>query len=59
MKIRYIIDMDISTDEFEEQVELANDIKYFIENHQYGYDAKNISVKMQDEYCLSQEKIKK
>ncbi len=57
MKNRIIIDFDIPEDLSGEEIQiLNNDIKDFIENNEFTYYAKNISVKFQDEYCLKLEK---
>lgn len=55
MKLRYIIDMDIDESDTEMEFNLANDIKDFVKDHEYGYMANNVDVKLQDEYCIKQE----
>lgn len=52
MKLRYIIDIDIDESNTKSECELANDIKDFIENHEYGYLANSIDIKLQDEFCI-------
>ena len=53
MKNRIIIDFDLSEDLSGEEIEiLNNDIKDYVQNHEFSYYASKISVKFQDEYCL-------
>lgn len=61
MKLRYIIDIDTDKSNTKMECQLANDIKDFIENHEYGCLANSIDVKLQDEFCIKhdQDIIKK
>lgn len=60
MKLRYIVDIDIDEEDTEMELVLANDMKEFVENHEYGYIANSVHVKMQDEYCIkSEQRVKK
>lgn len=53
MQNRIIIDFDLPEDLSGEEIEiLNNDIKDYVQNHEFSYYASNISVKFQDEYCL-------
>lgn len=55
MKLRYIVDMDIDESDIEMEFKLANDIKDFVKDHEYGYIANSVNVKLQDEYCMKEE----
>ena len=55
MKLRYIVDIDIDEEDTEMEFNLVNDIKDFVKDHEYGYMANAINVKLQDEYCLKEE----
>ena len=55
MKLRYIVDMDIDESDIEMEFKLANDIKDFVKDHEYGYIANSVNVKLQDEYCMKKE----
>lgn len=55
MKLKYIVDIDIDIEDTEMEVNLVNDIEDFIKNHEYGYMANNVDVKLQDEYCIKKE----
>lgn len=55
MKLRYIVDIDIDIEDTEMEFELANDIEDFIKDHEYGYMANSVDVKLQDEYCIKEE----
>lgn len=53
MKNRIIIDFNIDDDLSGDNIRILNDdLKDFIENHEFTYYATNISVKFQDECCL-------
>ena len=55
MKLRYVVDIDIDIEDTEMEFELANDIEDFIKDHEYGYMANSVDVKLQDEYCIKEE----
>lgn len=61
MKLRYIIDIDTDESDTEMEFQLRDDIKDFIQNHEYGYIANSIDIKLQDEFCIKhdQDVIKK
>lgn len=59
MKLRYIVDIDIDEEDTEMEFVLKNDIKDFIQNHEYGYMANYVDVKFQDEYCIKEEQKKR
>lgn len=56
MKLRYIVDIDIDESNTELAYELTNDIKDFVKDHEYGYMANSVDVKLQDEYCMKEER---
>lgn len=58
MKLRYIVDMYIDDENTGEQLDLADDIKNFIQSHEYGCFAYNVSIKLQDEYCIEHDQKK-
>ena len=55
MRLRYIVDIDIDIEDTEMEFELVNDIENFIKDHEYGYMANSVDVKLQDEYCMKEE----
>ena len=55
MRLRYIVDIDIDIEDTEMEFELVNDIENFIKDHEYGYMANSVDVKLQDEYCIKEE----
>lgn len=61
MKLRYVIDIDIDESDTKMEFQLRDDIKDFIQNHEYGYMANSINIKLQDEFCIKhdQDVIKK
>lgn len=52
MKLRYVIDIDIDESDTKMEFQLRDDIKDFIQNHEYGYMANSINIKLQDEFCI-------
>lgn len=56
MKLRYIVDIDIDEEDTEMEFVLRDDIKDFVKEHEYGYMANSIDVKLQDEFCMEYEK---
>ena len=61
MKLRYVIDIDIDESDTKMEFKLKDDIKDFIQNHEYGYIANSIDIKLQDEFCIKhdQDVVKK
>ena len=55
VKLRYIVDIDIDEEDTEMEIVLRDDIKDYVENHEYGYTANSVDVKIQDEYCIKEE----
>lgn len=61
MKLRYIIDIDLFEDEEnlnDLEFKFKNELADFVEDSELGYYANKISVKLQDDYCISEEKKK-
>jgi len=57
MKNRIIIDFSLDEELSGDEIEiLKNDVKDFIENHEFTYYATPIYVKFQDECCLKNRK---
>lgn len=56
MRLRYIVDIDIDEEDTEMECSLRDDICDFVRNHEYGYMANNVDVKLQDEYCIKRSK---
>ena len=56
MKLRYIVDIDIDDEDTEMELKLSDDICDFVRNHEYGYMANNVDVKLQDEFCIKRSK---
>lgn len=59
MKIRYIIDIDLDYDyeNFDElQFELKDELEECVKDSELGYYADKTSVKLQDDYCIKEEK---
>ena len=56
MRLRYIIDINIDDEDTEMEVKLRDDICDFVKNHEYGYMANSIDVKLQDEFCIKRSK---
>lgn len=52
MKLRYVVDIDTDETDTIMEFKLRDDIKDFIQNHEYGYLANSINVKLQDEFCI-------
>ena len=61
MKLRYVIDIDIDESDTKMEFQLRDDIKNFIQNHEYGDIANSIDIKLQDEFCIKhdQDVVKK
>ena len=56
MKLRYIVDIDIDEEDVEMELKLVEDLYDFVKDHEYGYMANRIDVKLQDEYCIKRSK---
>lgn len=56
MRLRYIVDIDIDEEDTEMEFSLRDDICDFVRNHEYGYMANNVDVKLQDEFCIKRSK---
>ena len=57
MKLRYVIDIDIDESDTKMEFQLRDDIKNFIQNHEYGYMANSINIKLQDEFCIKHDQV--
>ena len=59
--MRYVIDIDIDESNTKMEFQLRDDIKDFIQNHEYGYIANSFDLKLQDEFCIKhdQDVVKK
>ena len=61
MKTRYIIDIEIS-EEYEHidelQFKLKDELEEYVKDSELGYYADKTSVKLQDDYCIKEEKKK-
>ena len=57
MKLRYVIDIDIDESDTKMEFKLKDDIKDFIQNHEYGYMANSINIKLQDEFCTKHDQV--
>jgi predicted house-cleaning noncanonical NTP pyrophosphatase (MazG superfamily) len=59
MKIRYVIDIEIS-EEYEHidelQFKLKDELEEYVKDSEIGYYADKTSVKLQDDYCIKEEK---
>ena len=59
MKIRYVIDIEIS-EEYEHidelQFKLKDELEEYVKDSELGYYADKTSVKLQDDYCIKEEK---
>ena len=61
MKIRYVIDIDVDYDYEnldELQFKLKDELEEYVKNSELGYYADKTSVKLQDDYCIKEEKKK-
>lgn len=59
MKIRYIIDIDVEYDYenlTELQFKLKDELEEYVKDSELGYYADKTSVKLQDDYCIKEEK---
>ena len=56
MKLRYIVDIDIDEEDTEMELKLVEDLYDFVKDHEYGYMANSIDIKLQDEYCIKRSK---
>lgn len=59
MKIRYVVDIEVSYDYEnlnELQFKLKDELKEYVEDSELGYYADKTSVKLQDDYCINEEK---
>lgn len=56
MILRYIVDIDIDEEDTEMEFALRDDIKDFVKDHEYGYMANRVDVKLQDNYCIKEER---
>ena len=61
MEIRYVIDIEIS-EEYEHidelQFKLKDELEEYVKDSELGYYADKTSVKLQDDYCIKEEKKK-
>jgi len=61
MKLRYVIDIDLWANEDEIDCidwELKQELEEFLSNSELAYYSNKISVKLQDDYCIEDEKRK-
>lgn len=59
MKLRYVIDIDVDYDYegFDElQFKLKDELEEYVKDSELGYYADKTSVKLQDDYCIKEEK---
>ncbi|MBQ7959762.1 MAG: zinc ribbon domain-containing protein [Clostridia bacterium] len=61
MKIRYVIDIDVDYDYEnldELQFKLKDELEEYVKDSELGYYADKTSVKLQDDYCIKEERKK-